>query len=69
MGTRAALDVSLITVEAVFPCKLMVRVSIPSVKLSAAMGTETVAVPDMLIVVKPVSNPPVMSEDETPESV
>ena len=32
------------------------------------MGIETVAVPDELTVAKPVNEPPVMSEDETPDN-
>ena len=47
----------------------MVKVSAPSVRLSEAMGTETVAVPTELTVAKPVKAPPVISEDVTPDSV
>ena len=63
------MEVSLIRVDAVLPCRLIVRVSVPSVKVSAAIGIDTVAFPIELTVAKPVNEPPVMSEDETPESV
>ena len=53
--------------DAVLLCRLMVKVSAPSVKLSAAIGTETVAIPAELTVVKPVKAPPVISEDVTPD--
>ena len=69
VGTAAALDVSLIRIEAVLSWRLMLKVSAPSVRLSAAMGTETKAVPEELTVAKPVKVPPVMSEDVTPDSV
>ena len=67
VGTPATLEVSLIRIDAVLLCRLMVKVSAPSVKLSAAIGTETVAIPAELTVVKPVKAPPVMSEDVTPD--
>ena len=41
----------------------------PSVKVSAAIGIDTVALPIELTVVKPVNEPPEMSEDEIPDSV
>ena len=69
VGTPATLEVSLIRMDAVLLCRLMVNVSMPSVKLSEAMGTETVAIPAELTVVKPVKAPPVISEDVTPDSV
>ena len=69
VGTAAALDVSLIRIEAVLSWRLMLKVSAPSVRLSEAMGTETVAVPDELTVAKPVNAPPVISVDETPNNV
>ena len=69
MGTAAALDVSLIRVDAVLPCRLIVRVSAPSVKVSAAIGIDTVALPIELTVAKPVNAPPVMSEDKIPDNV
>ena len=47
----------------------MVRVSEPSVRLSAAIGTDIEAVPDELTVAKPVNAPPVISVDEIPDSV
>ena len=46
----------------------MVRVSVPSVKVSAAIGIDTVALPIELTVAKPDKEPPVMSEDETPDN-
>ena len=46
----------------------MVRVSVPSVRLSAAIGIDTVALPIELTVAKPVNALPVMSEDETPDN-
>ena len=67
VGIPAGLEVSLIRMDAVLLCRLMVKVSAPSVKLSAAIGTETVAIPAELTVVKPVKAPPVMSEDVTPD--
>ena len=69
VGTPATLEVSLIRMDAVLLCRLMVKVSAPSVKLSEAIGTETVAIPAELTVVKPVKAPPVMSEDVTPNRV
>ena len=47
----------------------MVKVSMPSVKLSEAIGTETVAIPAELTVAKPVKAPPVISDDVTPNRV
>ena len=69
VGIPAALEVSLIRMDAVLLCRLMVKVSAPSVKLSEAIGTETVAIPAELTVVKPVKAPPVISEDVTPDKV
>ena len=69
VGTPATLEVSLIRMDAVLLCRLMVKVSAPSVRLSEAMGTEKVAVPDELTVAKPVNAPPVISVDETPDNV
>ncbi len=60
---------SLIDTEAVAPPAVTVRVSVPSVKLSAAMGTEIVALPVASITALPDSAPPVRSEAETPVMV
>ena len=58
-----ALDVSLTSTEAVAPCTETVRVSLPSVKLSAQRPTEIVARPSLPTTVDPVNCRPMMSED------
>ena len=48
---------------------MIVNVSLPSVSLSAAMGTVIVAVPVAPMVAVPVKAPPVISDEEIPDSV
>ena len=65
---RVVLEVSLTNTDAVLPCVVTVSVSVPSVKKSAATGTEMVAKPLVSIVATPLK-PPVISEALTPEIV
>ncbi len=57
---------SLIDTEAVAPPAVTVRVSVPSVRLSAAMGTEIVALPLASTTALPDNAPPVMSAAASP---
>ena len=57
---------SLTTTEAVWPLAVIVKVSGPSVRLSALIGIEIVAWPLEPTVVVPESDPPVTSEELTP---
>ena len=66
---EAALDVSLICVEADAPPVVIVKVSVPSVKLSLARSTEMVACPLLATVVVPLKEPPDTSAALIPESV
>ena len=67
-GTRVVLEVSLTEIDADLPWAVTVSVSVPSVKKSAARGTEMVAKPLVSMVATPL-NPPVTSELFTPEIV
>ena len=67
-ATSVVLEVSLTSIDADLPCAVTVRVSAPSVKKSAATGTEMVAKPLVSIVATPLK-PPVTSEALTPEIV
>jgi hypothetical protein len=63
------LDVSFITVEAVTPPAVTVKVSEPSVSKSFRTLTEIVATPLELITALPLNSPPDMSAELIPESV
>ena len=65
---RVVLEVSLTNTDADLPCAVTVSVSVPSVKKSAAMGTDMVASPFMSTVAVPL-RPPVTSVELTPEIV
>ena len=62
----AALEVSLISIDAVAPCDDTVKFSLPSVRLSAKMLTEIVALPSVPTTAVPLNCPPTISADCTP---
>jgi hypothetical protein len=65
----AALEVSLMVIEADLPCAVTVRVSAPSVAKSAIVGIAIVAVPLELTIATPERAPPVISAELTPPMV
>ena len=67
-ATRVVFEVSLTDIDADLPCAVTVSVSAPSVKKSAARGTEMVAKPLESTVAVPL-RPPVTSDELTPEIV
>ena len=66
---EAALDVSLICVEADAPPAVTVKVSVPSVKLSLASRTEMVACPLLATVVVPLNEPDARSAELMPDKL
>ena len=62
-------DVSLTMTDALLSTTVTVRVSLPSVRLSFAIGTVIVARPLDATVVEPLNMPPTTSEAETPVMV